>query len=110
MLMRARPAGQFSELVARRAVLLDPMADAQTRDVGTSLGTLRHTLMSREGTRGQFAEAAHAIDAALQAHSDMPGQASLIAYADLRLQWQTANMRWPSARPEPGPPGSAGAA
>ena len=66
--------------------------------------------MTFEGTRAQFAKAAHQIDNEIQAHADMPGQAALIAYADLQVQWQTADRRWPRAAPEPGPRGSAGEA
>ena len=83
------------------------MADPLTRRVGERLGTLQRTLMSMDGTREQFAELVHAIDNSLGEHTQIPGRASLIAYADLQVQWQTADRRWPRAAPEAGPPGAA---
>ncbi len=106
-LSTAPRAVHWNDLAACRAVLLRPMADPQTRGIGERLVALQRRLMTVEGTGAQFAKAAHQIDNDIQAHTDMPSQAALIAYADLQVQWQTAERRWPRAAPEPGPPGTA---
>ncbi len=106
-LATAPRAAHWNDLATSRATLLHPAADPHTRRIGEGLAALQNHLMSFEGSREDFAAAAHTIDSEIQAHADMPSQAVLIAYADLQVQWQTADRRWPRAAPEPGPRGSA---
>lgn len=57
--------------------------------------------MGFDTTRQQFSEVAHEVDLKLQEQTEMPEQAVLIAYDDLKVQWQLADMRWPVATQTP---------
>ena len=50
--------------------------------------------MAFDSTREQFEAIANGIDLQLQNQTQMPGQAVTIAYDDLKVQRQTAAMRW----------------
>ena len=57
--------------------------------------------MGFDTTREQFSDAAHNVDLQLQEQTQMPEQAVLIAYDDLKVQWQLADLRWPVAPQTP---------
>ena len=90
----ARGATSIHDIGPSRKPLLDRDADAVTRSIGHQLRALHVTLMGFETTRQQFSEAAHEVDLKLQEQTEMPEQAVLIAYDDLKVQWQLADMRW----------------
>ena len=100
----ARGATSIHDIGPSRKILVDRAADPVTRSIGHQLRALHVTLMGFDTTRQQFSEVAHEVDLKLQEQTEMPEQAVLIAYDDLKVQWQLADMRWPVAPQTPTSP------